>query len=88
MIKFERVSSDGYQMSLAKGRGGGGRVSLYSEVPCLIFERELFQFCTATDRIFARNVTQLLSADAQPYTYLAIQIKHFNTSLMFVLVYQ
>ena len=35
MIKFERISSDGYQMSLAKGRGGGGRVSLYSEVPCL-----------------------------------------------------
>ena len=35
MIKFERVSSDGHQMSLAKGKEGGGRVSLYNEVKCL-----------------------------------------------------
>ena len=35
MIKFERVSSDCHQMSLAQGQGMGGGVSLYNDVPCL-----------------------------------------------------
>ena len=58
MNKFEQVSSDTHQMSLARGiphpmSGGGGTGTLYSEVQCIMDNN---QMRTSLNRITDRQL--------------------------------